>query len=135
MPVSGKWRIRLAAGLANAAGTGFAVPTSSGGSRLDDALRAYTTSRSAPPPRSQRSIPRAPATRRRPSCGAFRSAPLLGAYGAQGIAGSLTANFWGEDDQAETLATGNVSKFSQVISLAARWPHGSDQPAPRQGLE
>ena len=42
MPVSGRWRIRLAAGLADNSGTAFAVPTLSGGaSAPSTAPRVY----------------------------------------------------------------------------------------------
>jgi hypothetical protein len=124
MPVQGRWRIRLAAGLANAAGTGFAVPTLSGGVLASPAAsRVYnvTFRTAAQEPAIYTSGPGD--TLAAELAAALKNAALLGAYGARGIPGALTANAWSEDDQAETLATGSVAKFSQVVSwhaLAAR---------------
>ena len=129
MPVSGKWRIRLAAGLADAAGTGFAVPTLSGGTPASaTAPRVYniTFRAAAQEPAIYTGGPsNLTAARLRAY---LQSSPLLGAYGAQAIPGLLTANFWAEDDQAETLATGDVSKFSQVISWSALARHEKTSP-------
>ena len=57
MPVGGRWRVRLAAGLADSTGTAFAVPTLSGGATAATTTpRVYniTTRR----PRSCRAPPR-----------------------------------------------------------------------------
>jgi predicted esterase len=124
MHVSGRWRIRLAAGLDDAAGTGFAVPTLTGGAPApSSAPRVYniTFRTAAQEPaiftdgETDAQIARLRAY--------LASTPLLGAYGADGATALVTGNFWGEDDQADTLATGDVSKFSQVVNwgqLAAR---------------
>ena len=45
--------------------------------------------------------------------------PLGSVLGLDGIARSVTGNFWMEDDQADTLASGDVSKFSQVVDWSA----------------
>jgi hypothetical protein len=120
MPASGDWRIRLAAGLSDAAGTGFAVPTLSGGSPAPStAPRVYNmTFRTAA--QEPAIYTGGPSNVTAAELQAYlRNSALLGAYGAQGIPGLLTSNFWAEDDQAETLATGGVSKFSQLISWSA----------------
>ena len=129
MPVSGTWRIHLAAGLADAAGTGFAVPTLSGGTpAAATAPRVYNMAfrTAAQEPAIYTGGPsNLTAARLRAY---LQSAPLLGAYGAQAIPGLLTANFWAEDDQAETLASGDVSKFSHVISWTALARHEKTRP-------
>jgi len=45
--------------------------------------------------------------------------PIGAALGLDGIARSITGNYWMEDDQADTLATGDVSKFSQLVDWSA----------------
>jgi predicted esterase len=120
MPVSRRWRIRLAAGLDDAAGNGFAVPTLTGGAAApSSAPRIYNiTFRTAAqePPIFTDGQTDAQVARLRAY---LADTPLLGAYGGDGATALVTGNFWGEDDQANTLATGDVSKFSQVINWAA----------------
>jgi hypothetical protein len=123
MPVEGRWRIRLAAGLADGAGTGFAVPqTSQGGPAPDAAPRVYNvTFRTAAqePPRYSDTQTGAAASGLKQ---ALESIPALGGY-AQELPNTLTANFWGEGDQADTLQSGTVAKFSQLVdwrTLATR---------------
>jgi hypothetical protein len=124
LPVRGTWRVRLAAGLANAAGTGFAVPTLTGGIPASStAPRVYNvTFRTAAqePPIFTSGQTDAQVARLR---SLLQGSPILGAYGAEGITSLVTGNFWGEDDQADTLATGDVSKFSVLVKwsqLAAK---------------
>ena len=124
MPVDGRWRVRLGAGLADATGTGFAVPSLSGGVHASDtAPRIYnmTFRKAAQEPAvftdgsSDADVARLGAE--------LQGVPTLGDWGAGGATSLVTGNFWGEDDQADTLAAGDVSKFSQVVdwsSLAAR---------------
>ncbi|MFZ0040096.1 MAG: hypothetical protein WAK93_02220, partial [Solirubrobacteraceae bacterium] len=129
MPVSGSWRIRLAAGLADAAGTGFAVPSLSGGLPASPtAPRVYNvTFRTAA--QEPAIYTGGPSNVTAAELQAYlASSPLVGAYGAQAVPGLLTANFWAEDDQAETLATGDVSKFSQVVSWSALASHEMTSP-------
>jgi len=45
--------------------------------------------------------------------------PVGSALGADGIARTVTGNFWMEDDPADTLAGGDVSKFSELIDWSA----------------
>ena len=47
------------------------------------------------------------------------SNPVGAALGADGQARQITGNFWMEDDQADTLAGGDVSKFSQLVDWSA----------------
>jgi len=129
MAVGGDWRIRLAAGLANSTGTAFAVPTLSGGSPAPStAPRVYniTFRTAAQEPAIYTGGPSNVTAAELQTY--LKNSALLGAYGAQAIPGLLTANFWAEDDQAETLATGDVSKFSQVISWAALARHKTTSP-------
>ena len=124
LPVHGTWRVRLAAGLANAAGTGFAVPTLTGGIPApSSAPRVYNvTFRTVAqePPIFTSGQTDAQVARLR---SLLQGSPILGAYGAEGATALITGNFWGEDDQADTLATGNISKFSALVNwnqLAAK---------------
>jgi hypothetical protein len=117
LPVGGRWRIRLGAGLADPAGTGFAVPTTSaGGPAPDSAPRLYNV--------TFRGAAQEPAIFSDGQSGALAGAlkAALPGYASE-LPNLVTANFWGEDDQADTLATGDVSKFAQVVDwsrLAAR---------------
>jgi hypothetical protein len=116
LPVSRMWRVRLAAGLADTSGTAFAVPTLSGGQApAATAPRVYNISF-----RSAAQEPGNYAAGRFDSAVAqigstLRSLPIAGAYGANGAANLVTGNSWGDADQADTLASGDVSKFSQAI--------------------
>jgi pimeloyl-ACP methyl ester carboxylesterase len=119
MPVRGAWRVRLAAGLANSTGSAFAVPTLSGGqSAPSTAPRVYnvTFRTVAQEPhvytdaQTDTQIARLRAF--------LHTTPVLGAYGIDEAATSeVVGNYWGENDQADTLATGDVSKFSVLV----RW--------------
>ena len=117
MPVSGTWRVRLAAGLANSTGTAFAVPTLTGGIPASStAPRVYNitfrTAAQEPPIFTDGQTDAQVAQLR----SVLQNNPtLLAAYGADGATALVTGNFWGEDDQADTLATGNVSKFSVLV--------------------
>lgn len=118
LPVGGTWRVRLAAGLADAAGTGFATPTLSGGAPAPaTAPRVYNitfrTAAQEPPIYTDGQTDALVARLR----GALAGAPGLADLGAAGATSLVTGNFWGEDDQADTLATGDVSRFSRLV----RW--------------
>jgi pimeloyl-ACP methyl ester carboxylesterase len=130
LPVSGIWRVRLAAGLADATGENFAVPdiNSSGSTATSStAERVYNvTFRSVAqePPvytdgMSDALIAQAQAQ--------LAGTPIGAALGADGIARSITGNYWMEDDQADTLAGGDVSKFSELVDWSALATH---QPTP-----
>jgi pimeloyl-ACP methyl ester carboxylesterase len=114
MPVGGVWRVRLASGLADSTGQNFAPPyvgsTSSGPSRT--AERVYnvtfrTVAQEPPIYTSGMTDAQIAAVQK-----ALASTPVGQALGLQGLARTVTGNFWMEDDQADTLAGGDVSKFS-----------------------
>lgn len=116
LPVSGRWRVRLAAGLADASGTGFAIPTLSGGNPASPtAPRVYNvtfrTAAQEPPhytARSDAAVAQLAAT--------LQNAPVLGAKGVAAAYNLLVSNFWAEADQADTLASGDVTKFSELVN-------------------
>ena len=115
LAVSGSWQVRLAAGLANAAGTEFAtVPPQDGG--IPGATNVYnvtfrTYKQEAPlvcPTEALADSSIAPA--------------IEGELGTEGEEDHVPVvecgNFWMENDQANTLATGNVSKYSLAVDWA-----------------
>ena len=121
LPVSGSWQVRLAAGLANATGTEFAtVPVQDGG--IPGATNVYNvTFRSD----QQESALVCPTEALALSSGL--SSALEGELGVEGERDHVPVlecgNFWMENDQANTLATGNVSKYALGVNwsqLAAR---------------
>ncbi|MHB8449415.1 MAG: peptidase [Mycobacteriales bacterium] len=95
VPQSSTWRVRLASGLANPAGTAFAtVPTADGAAPGQPNVYNVTF----------RSVAQEPPQ--------FAHGTVPG-YVGSGNAASLAnlGNYWMENDQAATLATGDVSKF------------------------
>lgn len=117
LPVSGTWRIRLGAGLANPNGTAFAVPTTSGGQASSTAARLYNiTFRTAAQEPTTYSAPGQADAELDQLTPTLKSAPVTGPYGVGTAAQTIaTGNSWADADQADTLATGNVSKFSQTV--------------------
>ena len=126
LPVSGTWRVRLGAGLADPTGQGFAAPD------------VATTGTSAVSPTAERlynvtfrSVDQEPPVYTDGMTDALvalaqslaASNPAGAALGADGQARQITGNFWMEDDQADTLAGGDVSKFSQTIDWSALASH------------
>jgi hypothetical protein len=116
LPVSGTWTVRLAAGLANSSGTAFAtVPLSDGG--IPGGTNVYNVTFRT----YQQEAPLVCPTGVLPD-------PTVASLLQSALAGSTTVsgnipvvecgNFWMENDQANTLATGNVSKYQ----LAVDWP-------------
>jgi predicted esterase len=116
LPVSGSWHVRLAAGLSNPAGTEFAtVGPEDGG--IPGGTNVYNvTFRSY-----QQEAPLVCPT------GALADSSIAPAL--EGEAGGESGekdhvpvvecgNFWMENDQANTLATGNVSKYSLAVDWA-----------------
>ena len=115
LPVTGRWRVRLGTGLADAAGTGFAAPT---GAPPGSTARLYNV--------SYRAAAQEPAVYTDGMSDALvalaqsaAAGPVVDAYGLDGLARSITGNYWNEDHQADALATGDVSAFSQVVDTAA----------------
>jgi dienelactone hydrolase len=134
LPVSGSWRVRLAAGLADGAGQSFAPPDVSlnGVTAVSStAERVYNvTFRTAAqePPVYTDGMTDSLVALAQAELGAT---PVGAALGADGLARSITGNFWMEDDQADTLAGADVSKFSMLIdwdALAARRSTPPPQP-------
>jgi pimeloyl-ACP methyl ester carboxylesterase len=122
LPVSGTWRVRLAAGLADSTGQNFAPPDidAAGTSALAaTAERVYNvtfrTVAQEPPVYTDGSSDALVAAAQ----AALAGNPVGSALGADGIARAVTGNFWMEDDQADTLAGGDVSKFSLLVDWSA----------------
>jgi pimeloyl-ACP methyl ester carboxylesterase len=133
LPVSGTWRVRLGVGLADATGQNFAPPDvdTAGTSTLEpNAERLYNitfrTVAQEPPVYTDGSSDSLIAAAQ----AALAGNPIGATLGADGIARTITGNFWMEDDQADTLASGDVSKFSLLVNwsqLAA----GDSTPEPQ----
>ncbi len=118
LPVSGTWRVRLGAGLADSTGQNFAPP--------------YVGNSSSPPSQTAervynitfRTVAQEPPVYTTGTTDAqiaaaqalLAATPLGTVLGLDGLARSITGNFWMEDDQADTLATGNVSSFSLPVN-------------------
>jgi pimeloyl-ACP methyl ester carboxylesterase len=115
--VGGTWRVRLGAGLADATGQNFAPPyvgsASSGPS--SSAERIYNVTfrgvSQEPPIWTDNTTAAQVAAAQQ----LLNATPVGSALGAGGIAQSIEGNFWMENDQADTLAGGDVSKFSLPV--------------------
>ncbi len=114
--------MRLAAGLADATGQNFAPPDvdTAGTSALPlPAERVYNiTFRSVaqePPVYTDGSSDALVAAAQ----AALTATPVGSTLGLDGLARTVTGNFWMEDDQADTLAGGDVSKFSELVDWSA----------------
>ena len=122
LPVSGTWRVRLAAGLADASGQSFAPPDvdADGTSALPlPAERVYNitfrTVAQEPPVYTDGSSDALAAAAQ----AALAATPVGSTLGLDGLARAVTGNYWMEDDQADTLAAGDVSKFSELVDWSA----------------
>ncbi len=117
LPVSGSWQVHLAAGLANAAGTEFeTVPPQDGGlpgqtNVYNVSFRSYQQEKELVCPTEQLPVPGLA------SLLAEGLATEGDAEGTEHIPVAECGNMWMENDQANTLATGNVSKYA----LAVNW--------------
>ena len=114
LPVSGTWKVRLASGLANSAGTGFAPVTLQNGA-LPSQPPVYNV--------GFRTYQQEPASCG--TCGVPNMKPV--GNGAQ----TINANMWNESAQATALAQNNVSAFSEQVqwsSLAAHQTTAEPQP-------
>ncbi|HVB91927.1 MAG TPA: hypothetical protein VND70_07480 [Acidimicrobiales bacterium] len=120
LPVSGTWTVRLAGGLANPAGSAFAtVPSAEGGTGGTNAYNVTfrTSQQEAPLVCPANALPV-------PTIATLISTFLAGSAAMSGtIPVAECANFWMENDQADTLAAGNVSKYS----LAVDWTQLAQQ--------
>jgi hypothetical protein len=121
LPVRGSWQVRLAAGLANPEGTEFAtVPPQDGGTPggtnvYNVTFRSY-----------QQESPVVCPSEALPDSSSLTAA-MEGELGVGGEEDHVPvvecANFWMESDQANTLATGDVSKYALAVDwsqLAAK---------------
>ncbi len=132
LPVSGTWRVRLGAGLADSAGENFAEPSSASGTAITPlSERVYNVTfrgvAQEPPVYTTGATDAQVALAQ----AALAATPVGATLGLDGIARSVTGNFWMEDDQADTLSGGDVSKFSELVnwsSLAARDTTAPSQP-------
>jgi len=123
LPVTGTWRVRLGAGLASSDGTAFAQPPGSASTTTEALYNlSYRSAADEPPVYTAGRDVTAEALAQ-----AALNAPLVRAYGLDGLARSITGNFWSEDHQADVLAgdpgqvgaAPDVSAFSQVVDTAA----------------
>jgi pimeloyl-ACP methyl ester carboxylesterase len=116
LPVSGSWRVRLVAGLADFRGRAFA-PASISGVRAGAYPRVYNvgfrTARQEPAVYTSSNTAALVAAYQRLAAGTS----LLDQVGADGQARFVTGNFWAEDHQADALASGDVTPFSHRV----RW--------------
>jgi hypothetical protein len=133
MPVSGAWRARLAAGLADPAGQNFAEPyvgsTTFGPSPTAERVYNVTfrTVAQEPPIYTTGSTDAQIAAAQ----ALLAATPLGTVLGLDGLARGITGSFWMEDDQADALATRDVSKFSLLVDwsqLAAKTTTPEPQP-------
>jgi predicted esterase len=128
LPVSGSWQVRLAAGLANPAGTEFAtVPPQDGG--IPGATNVYNVTFRSYKQESPLVCPSE-------ALADSSIAPALeGELGGGGGEANHTpvvecGNFWMENDQANTLAAGDVSKYSLAVNWA-QLAAGAQTPEPQ----
>jgi hypothetical protein len=117
LPVSGSWQVRLAAGLSNAAGTEFETVSPQdgglpGGTNVYNVtFRSYQQESELVCPTEQLPVP---------GLSAVLTEGLAAegdAEGTEHIPVAECGNMWMENDQANTLATGDVSKYA----LAVNW--------------
>jgi pimeloyl-ACP methyl ester carboxylesterase len=129
LPVKGSWQVRLAAGLANAQGTEFAtVGPEDGG--IPGATNVYNVTFRT----YQQEKPLVCPSEALPGSSSLTAA-MEGELGVEGeedhVPVTECANFWMESDQANTLATQNVSKYSLAVDwsqLSAK--HATTEPKP-----
>jgi hypothetical protein len=137
LPVSGRWRIRLASGLASSDGKSFAEPDYTSGLDLAAGLLGllphvynvtFRTVKQEPPIYTDGTTDAQEATFEKTVAGT----PVDAALGVDGLAKFITGNFWMEDHQADALATGgDVSAFSRLVDwsrLAKRVTTAQPQP-------
>jgi dienelactone hydrolase len=117
LPVNGAWRLRLVSGLANPAGHAFGPATLVGGGPVPPGYPnvynvAFRAAAQEPPIYADGLTDALEVAMGK----LIAATPVLGStYGLDGQERAVTGNFWSEDDQADTLNSGDVSKFSLVI--------------------
>ncbi len=118
LPTNGRWRVRLATGVASADGRSLAAPVVSGfpAPALPRVYNVgFRSAQQEPPVHTDSQTAGLVAAYQALAAGT----PPFDRLGADGQARFVTGNFWGEDHQADALATGDVSAFSQTISWSA----------------
>ena len=114
LPADGRWRVRLGAGLAAPDGRTMAAPTLAGGLPAAGMPRVYNlafrAARQEPPVHTDALTPALVAAAQRAA-----TTPPLNQLGADGLARYVTGNFWMEDNQADTLHGGDVSRFHRLV--------------------
>ncbi len=118
LPVDGRWRVRLVAGLAGARGRALA-PASISGARAGAYPRVYNvgfrSSTQEPPVYTSGNTSALVAAFQASAA----STPPFDQLGADGQARFVTGNFWSEDHQGDALAAGDVTAFSRTIDWRA----------------
>ena len=138
LPVNGRWRIRLASGLASANGKTFAEPDYSSSLDLPQSTLGalphvfnvtFRTVRQEPPVFQNGSSDAQEQQFARTTAGT----PINKALGVDGLSRFITGNFWMEDHQADVLGNGgNVGAFSRVIKWSRlRHRASTHEPRPR----
>ncbi|HXW59573.1 MAG TPA: hypothetical protein VEJ23_08880 [Solirubrobacteraceae bacterium] len=120
LPVSGSWQVHLAAGLANAEGTEFAtVPPEDGGipggaNVYNVTFRSYQQeSELVCPTEALAESPAAPVLESEAGASNEKLAAL------DHLPVTECGNYWMENDQANTLQSGNVSKYALTVNWSA----------------
>jgi pimeloyl-ACP methyl ester carboxylesterase len=131
LPVDGSWTVRVAAGLADATGTGFAEPqTSAGTPPAPGSPRVYNVGfrgvRQEPPVYTDGMTDALVAAFQRLAA----DTPPFDQVGADGLARFVTGNSWSDDHQADALAQGDVSAFAETVDWS-RLASGADTAEPR----
>jgi predicted esterase len=126
---AGTWRLQLAAGLANPAGTGFAtVPLADGAT--GNGVNVYNVTFRTYRQEAELVCPTGPF----PDPGLAQAVDR--GIGADGVTydhlpAAECGNFWMENDQANTLAGGNVAKYSLSVNWSQLARHvRTPQPTP-----
>ncbi|HET9718642.1 MAG TPA: hypothetical protein VFP55_01040 [Solirubrobacteraceae bacterium] len=121
LPASGIWRVQLAAGLANPAGDGFAtVPVTDGGTL--NGVNVYNITFRTYRQEAELVCPTGPY----PDPGLAQAVDRgIGAGGVtyDHLPAAECGNFWMENDQANTLAGGNVARYSLSIDWSRLAAH------------
>jgi pimeloyl-ACP methyl ester carboxylesterase len=133
LPVDGRWRVRVASGLADRQGRAFAEPqTAEGAPAGPGTTRVYNVGfrgvRQEPPVYTDGMTDALVAAVQQQAAGT----PPFDRVGADGLGRFVTGNFWMEDHQADALARGDVSEFGRTVDwsrLAAR--ESTPEPRPR----
>jgi pimeloyl-ACP methyl ester carboxylesterase len=133
LPVTGRWKVRVASGLADDTGRGFAEPTVAGATPAGPGMPrvynvGYRAVRQEPPVYRDGMTDALAAAFERQAA----STPPFDRVGADGQARFVTGNFWMEDHQADALAAGDVASFGHVVAWRRLRGHASTpEPSPR----